>query len=86
MDLQRERKTKSDEVLKKKSDLLAKVRISLRQLQQMAKILKVEGMPVEWSPGFGEEDLVVKPEEDEIDGLDCSFLFIICFIHQKTKQ
>ncbi|KAL3275136.1 hypothetical protein HHI36_019905 [Cryptolaemus montrouzieri] len=67
-DIQKERRRHALEVLKNKSDLLAKVRISLRQLQQMVKIFKMDGIPPEVYPGAGDEDAIVKPEEDEIDG------------------
>ncbi|XP_044758332.1 uncharacterized protein LOC123316355 [Coccinella septempunctata] len=69
MESLKERRIHALEVLEKKSELLAGIRISLRQLQQMVKILKIEGMPFERSPAPGDEDVIIKPEEDEIDGI-----------------
>lgn len=69
MEAMKEKRRHHLEVLKNKSDLLAKVRISLRQLQQMVKILKIDGIPPERTPLPGDEETIIKPEEDEIEGI-----------------
>ncbi|KAK9885949.1 hypothetical protein WA026_013824 [Henosepilachna vigintioctopunctata] len=67
-EIQKERRRHAHDVLKSKSNLLASVRTSLSQLQQMVKILKVDGGPTT-SPTQGDDETVVKPEEDEINGI-----------------
>lgn len=70
---QKERREKILDTFKNKSILLAEVRISLRQLQQIVKIFKPEGNEREHfnrnkQLNDFDEDAIVKPEEDEIDG------------------
>lgn len=66
-------KEKFEKIKLFKLDIVAKVRISLRQLQQLCKIVKTERRQSKMMTPTKSDDAIVAPKEDESDGKTNNF-------------